>query len=63
MWQLFCHINVVAAVHFLLDFQAANIRELGALQWGQNISNGLKLEEKKLRFLILANMATKFNFS
>jgi len=43
-WQSFCHISAVVAVRFLPDFQVANFRELGALQWGQktfNASRGL----------------------
>jgi len=37
-WQSFYLISATAAVHFLPDFQAANFRELGALQWGQKTS-------------------------
>jgi len=40
-WQLFCHINAAVVMRFLRDFQAANFKELGALQWGQKASNDL----------------------
>jgi len=33
-WQSFCHIIATTAVRFLPNFQAANFRELEALQWG-----------------------------
>jgi len=42
-WQSFCHINAVPTVQFLLDSQAVNFGELGALYSGQETSQDVTL--------------------